>query len=903
MNKKFLKFSKKIFEKLNSFQDVSEVVAYLKKMGLWQKEGECEGFKFRMQGFGQRLGAWSTASSLNENAMTALNEQIDNSRDEILRKRHHQTNPQTFARMVKGETVKSLPKNLREAMKKFMGRENYHEFELNEFGKEGNNVTKGMNHWEHSEILVTMTNTNTPTETTIAVQDFGKGQSLDTMKDTLLSASDSNKLKIPYLKGRHQQGGTAIYPHLGGQKLRLIASKLNPKLAKNQRDKVWSVAPTMVLDEDQLEDLGFGMVKQKAIVYYEFRVDGNWELLHFDGTFNSVHNMNNGGASVSNFDQPEYGCYIKMYNVQLMNNLQKISHYSKPKKATPTRKAQNGCMGGSRKLQYVKSLLNILTPFSIVPVRIFHPDKTSDYKEEGSKKGGHTSTLFGLEYTLQNEVKKGTIKLVESQEALFLNKVPCQIDVYHLHNVKPNSLVPSGIVWTLGDTNNIVEKRDVLANSDFSLGYIKDDIFIHINIKDLSTSEYNEFIKTSREGFHATEQVFEFRKFVAQKIQSIKYLQDLIQEKRMQALGDVSSYKPVFSQFLDDLNSTLKTSNNGNGGGCTDGNIEVDNPKEKTLDKILKSMVLYDKTFKLRPDLMDKTKEVKSKLIDPNQNHFSLYFITNLLKSVFDKYGIYAKLSISYDGENWNSNLHNHTSIRGGDGYINLSLDTSSLKGQDYYLKITFKPKNPIEFDHDEFEFMVNCVSMDIEKREPSEPQGGSRNRSTLKGGCDIQVVAVNEQSEYTNYCTGYDSDNRLLPMNDKTLLGYTNLSPEERIYAVNLNWSPVAKWLDEYDIKNNQQGFDRQILISEIIDYSRYSLRELESNIQSLDVKFELNLKELNYTSESWFYKFKILFDHIMIARINKAIKKTKTDETNEQIVESMENKIKQQTIDLAYA
>ncbi len=65
-----------------------------------------------------------------------------------------------------------------------------------------------------------------------SIIDIGEGQTPKKMPDTFLSLSKSNKLRIPFVQGKFNMGGTGVFQFSGQNNLQLIVSKRDPKLLK-----------------------------------------------------------------------------------------------------------------------------------------------------------------------------------------------------------------------------------------------------------------------------------------------------------------------------------------------------------------------------------------------------------------------------------------------------------------------------------------------------------------------------------------------------------------------------------------------------------------------------------------------------------------------------------------------
>ncbi|HOE12283.1 MAG TPA: hypothetical protein PLQ35_09230 [bacterium] len=85
------------------------------------------------------------------------------------------------------------------------------------------------------------------------IADMGEGQTPDKMPDTLLSLNKSNKLRIHFVQGKFNMGGTGVLKFCGKHSLQLVLSRRNPVVLqqeskKEQDENKWSF--TVVRRED-----------------------------------------------------------------------------------------------------------------------------------------------------------------------------------------------------------------------------------------------------------------------------------------------------------------------------------------------------------------------------------------------------------------------------------------------------------------------------------------------------------------------------------------------------------------------------------------------------------------------------------------------------------------------------
>ncbi|MCX5804191.1 MAG: hypothetical protein NTU69_11800 [Proteobacteria bacterium] len=66
--------------------------------------------------------------------------------------------------------------------------------------------------------------------------DFGEGQTAKTMPKTLLSLAGSNKLRIPFVQGKFNMGGTGVFLFCGDRNIQIMITKRHPEVAFFEKD-------------------------------------------------------------------------------------------------------------------------------------------------------------------------------------------------------------------------------------------------------------------------------------------------------------------------------------------------------------------------------------------------------------------------------------------------------------------------------------------------------------------------------------------------------------------------------------------------------------------------------------------------------------------------------------------
>lgn len=194
-----------------------DVVHILREEGYWSDPDV-------WRDYGDNENNWSIIGSQQSFPDAALVEKLVNSIDARLTKEC----------LLKGINPESgeAPKSIREAVAKF-------------FENNPNSYTAGLiTEWTDKKrtevargVTISATGAKPPENPCFTIADCGEGQTPSMMPETFLSLNKSNKLRIPFVQGKFNMGGSGVLRFCGSQKLQLILSRRDPQLinGKNKR--------------------------------------------------------------------------------------------------------------------------------------------------------------------------------------------------------------------------------------------------------------------------------------------------------------------------------------------------------------------------------------------------------------------------------------------------------------------------------------------------------------------------------------------------------------------------------------------------------------------------------------------------------------------------------------------
>jgi len=104
------------------------------------------------------------------------------------------------------------------------------------------------------------------------IVDDGEGQSPDEFPDTFLSLVRENKVRIPFVQGKFNMGGTGVLQFAGENSFQLIISKRQPDAPSNSADKdKWgfTLVRRLYPDEDHPQSMYVYLAPQNKILRFE----------------------------------------------------------------------------------------------------------------------------------------------------------------------------------------------------------------------------------------------------------------------------------------------------------------------------------------------------------------------------------------------------------------------------------------------------------------------------------------------------------------------------------------------------------------------------------------------------------------------------------------------------------
>lgn len=261
-----------------------EIIAVLKAAGLWDELGY-------WRALGVNENNYSTIGNQQGSPENAFMEKIMNSEDACLVK-------ECLKRGIDPQGP-DAPKSMDEALEKFYG-----------IKRGGISLLDSTRRTELAQNIVVAA-TAGGNQINLCIADRGEGQTPNRMQDTILSLNKSNKLKIQFVQGKFNMGGTGALSFCGKENLQVIISRRCPEIPNKDGDEsfgLWSV--TVIRREAPREGSKSSM--------YTYLTDAEGKMLTFEAdALNIVPLEYVKGAKGFEYEAMTYGTFIKLFNYQM----------------------------------------------------------------------------------------------------------------------------------------------------------------------------------------------------------------------------------------------------------------------------------------------------------------------------------------------------------------------------------------------------------------------------------------------------------------------------------------------------------------------------------------------------------------------------------------------------------
>lgn len=357
----------------------------------------------------------------------------------------------------------SAPKSLREAVAQF--------FESN--SRRGSDTAGRVSEWldaKRTEVArgITLAATGFMPQDgrfCLTISDCGEGQTPEQMADTFLSLNRSNKLRIPFVQGKFNMGGTGALQFCGRRGLQLVVSRRSPAIVKRDSGST-PAASNWGFTVVRREDPSGGM---KSSVYTYL---GPKKGLVFSFSAHSLPIFPDGREPYAR--DSEWGTLIKLYEYS-------GAGYS------PTHILRR---------DGILYRIDLLLPEAALPMR-FHECRASYRGHAGS----FETTLTGLRVRLDDDKGENLEPGFPTACPLSARSEQMMATIYAFKKGKADAYRKSeGIIFTVnGQTHGQLSKDFFTRQRAGRLNYIADSILIAVDCSDISGRAREDLFMNSRD--------------------------------------------------------------------------------------------------------------------------------------------------------------------------------------------------------------------------------------------------------------------------------------------------------------------------------------------------------------------------------------------------------------------
>lgn len=486
---------------LASCESETAVINLLKKENYWDNDAY-------WRAFGDNENNWSTIGNQQSEADAALVEKLVNSIDAMLMK-------ECILRKIDPQSA-FAPKSIAAALESFFaikgGRiEDLTPSERTQLSKSIILVASGSKPSRLAEAYPNIT-----------LIDKGEGQSPQSMPDTILSINKSNKLKVPFVQGKFNMGGTGVLRFCGENNIQLIISRRCPDIEAHgdTTHSLWGMTVVRRIRP--------GNGRRSSV--YQYLTMADTKIMSFDAPQGlSIIPTSKGTSEVM-----EYGMFCKLFEYKMASRL---------------------CSNINMGLYY---RLSTLLPNLAYPIYL---DECRDYT-------GNTMhrTLSGLNVRLRDQTDLGDNNIEETLSAKFTidgQDLSAIIYVFKKVNSKGKEVDPSqfradeGIILTQNGQTHGNFDRKFYRRTTVGLSYLADSILTIVDCSNINETTREDLFMNSRDRMSSGGFSAKLEHELEDYFKNNEVLKQLQAKRRQEALSNkLDDEKPL----EEVLNSVFKSS-------------------------------------------------------------------------------------------------------------------------------------------------------------------------------------------------------------------------------------------------------------------------------------------------------------------------------------------------------
>jgi len=356
------------------------------------------------------------------------------------------------------------------------------------------------------------------------VSDCGEGQTPEMMPYTLLSLDRTNKLRIPFVQGKFNMGGTGALKFCGQHNLQLVLSRRNPAIIRGNpshpSDLQWGF--TVVRRENPAEGRRTSVYTYLAPVGVEDDHGKVGRVLRFSADAMPIFpDGRNAYARES-----EWGTLIKLYEYSV-----------------------EGFRTHILRKKGLLSRIDLLMPDVALPIRL-HECRPGYRGHEGS----FDTTLTGIGVRLEDDKAKNLEYGFPTSSPMSVAGEQMTATIYAFKKGKAETYRRNeGIIFTINGQTHGYLTADFFRRPTLGLSYLRDSILVIVDCSKLSGRAREDLFMNSRDRLSGGTLRAEIERTLERMLKQHSGLRDLKQRRRREEIEDKLEDSKPLEEVLESL--------------------------------------------------------------------------------------------------------------------------------------------------------------------------------------------------------------------------------------------------------------------------------------------------------------------------------------------------------------
>jgi hypothetical protein len=356
----------------------------------------------------------------------------------------------------------------------------------------------------------------------ITISDCGEGQTPDMMPQTFLSTTGSNKMRIPFVQGKFNMGGTGVLQFCGERNLQLILTRRNPAL----------IDPESASDDDW--KWGFTIVRR------EFPEGGRRS---------SVYTYL---APLGSNDQPNNGSVIRFHEDEMPIFPDGRKAYARSSSWGTLIKLYEYQLGGSRsnilRRGGLLNRLDLMLPYVALPVRLHECRK--GYR---GHPGSFETTLTGLGVRLEDD-KAENLEFEPDSHPMKVMGERMTVTVYAFKKGKEKTYKSDeGVIFLFNGQTHGHFKQDFFRRNRVGMRYIARSILLMVDCSEFSPLSVENTFMNSRDRLRDNDLTSAIESRLMELVKNHERLRELKEKRRREEVEEKLVEDKALEEVLRDL--------------------------------------------------------------------------------------------------------------------------------------------------------------------------------------------------------------------------------------------------------------------------------------------------------------------------------------------------------------